>query len=305
LGILGDMFHLERIVAMFSPEGYTFPEVRNPVTCDSDGTCNRADPGGPLMPWSGQTVRISLDPFAPVTPGVINPIASFVDSLMQEPTGIKPLPNPVTTFTGLGTSIFNAFNPFVIGTQYEFCAPLVPGSGVTFAQAIKNSIESFLSLIPGYSGPLPNDVNGPPTAAVTAKSAQEKAGPIATALAASSTTVDEPAATDNSDASDTTTTVRPIKREKPHRLVWNVAASDDSQGTAANTAAADDSQAPTTDASGGRHRLASDSKTGVVNRSTTEKPSGTAKSFADRVKAAVAKGTGSKAADSKAGDSAK
>ena len=78
------------------------------------------------MPWSGQTVRISLDPFAPVTPGVINPMASFVDSLMQDPTGITPLPNPVTTFTGLGTAIFNAFNPFVIGTQCEFCAPWYP-----------------------------------------------------------------------------------------------------------------------------------------------------------------------------------
>ncbi len=65
LGILSDMFHLERIVAMFSPSGYTFPDVYDPVTCDSSGTCNRADPSGPLMPWAGQTVKISLHPFAP------------------------------------------------------------------------------------------------------------------------------------------------------------------------------------------------------------------------------------------------
>ncbi len=85
-----------------------------------------------------------------MTPGVINPIASFVDSLMQEPTGIsRPFRTPSQPFANLGTSIFNAFNPFVIGTQCGLCAPFVPGSGVTFAQAIQNSIESILSLIPG------------------------------------------------------------------------------------------------------------------------------------------------------------
>ncbi len=298
LGILGAMFHLQDIVAMFSPAGFTFPDVYDPVTCDSSGTCNRADPAGQVMPWSGQTVKISLNPFAPVTPGVINPLASFVNSLMQDPTGITPLPNPVTTVANLGTALFNTFNPFVIGTQCEFCAPFVPGSGVTFAQAIKNSIESFLSVIPGYSGPLPNDVNGPPNAAaLTAKSAQEKAGPT-TALAASSTTVDQTAANDTSDAPGTTSAVTPSKREQHQRLVSNVAPSDDSQGAAANTAAADDSQASATNQSVGRHRLSNDSKAGVVNRSASVKPSGTTKSFADRVKSTVAKGTGSKAGDS-------
>ena len=285
------------IVAMFSPAGFTFPDVYDPVTCDNSGTCNRADPNGQVMPWSGQTVKISLNPFAPVTPGVINPLASFVNSLMQDPTGITPLPNPVTTVANLGTAIFNTFNPFVIGTQCEFCAPFVPGSETS--QAIKNSIESFLSVIPGYSGPLPNDVNGPPNAAaLTAKSAQEKGGPT-TALAASSTTVDQTAANDTSDASDTTSTVTPIKREQHQRLVSNVAPSDDSQGAAANTAAADDSQTyARPNQSVGRHRLSNDSKAGAVNRSASVKPSGTTKSFADRVKATVAKGTGSKAGDS-------
>jgi len=63
-------------------------------------------------------------------------------------------------------------------------APFVRGSGVTFAQAIQNSIESILSVIPGYNGPLPSAATTDPEAVLTASSApQTVAGK---ALAASS-----------------------------------------------------------------------------------------------------------------------
>jgi hypothetical protein len=154
LGILSGMFNLQNLFQMFSPTGYTFPATLNdPVTCDSSGNCNLANTNGPLMPWAGQTV--SLDPFAPVTPGIINPTATLISNLttglMADPTGVTPLPDPVTTLTNLGTAIFNAFNPFVPLTQCGFCAPLAPGSGVTFSQAIQSFFTSLLSVIPGQT----------------------------------------------------------------------------------------------------------------------------------------------------------
>lgn len=250
------------------------------------------------MPWSGQTVRISLDPFAPVTPGVINPAASFVNSLMQEPTGITPLPNPVTTFANLGTSVFNTFNPFVIGTQCGFCAPFVPGSGVTFAQAIQNSIESFLSLIPGYQGPLPTAATTDPQTALTASS---EPNTPAQALAASSTAVD---ATAVDATADTPTTAPPTKRAQ-HRQGLKTALSGISQDPAADATATDESQDPATDTPVRKRQASTNSTTDAAGGSATAKQPGPLKSVADHVKAAVGKGTDSKAGDSKGGDSAK
>ena len=77
----------------------------------------------------------------------------------------------------------------MVGTQCGLFAPFVRGSGVTFAQAIQNSIESILSVIPGYNGPLPSAATTDPEAVLTASSApQTVAGK---ALAASSAPVDE------------------------------------------------------------------------------------------------------------------
>jgi hypothetical protein len=115
LGILSGMFHLQDIAALYSPQGFTFPTVIDPITCDSSGNCNVADPNGPQVPWSGQNVK--LDPLAPVT--------SFINSLMQtpDPSGIHTVSvtDVLNTFTGLGTALFNAYNPFVAGTECGFC----------------------------------------------------------------------------------------------------------------------------------------------------------------------------------------
>ncbi|PRC46537.1 hypothetical protein C6A85_89575, partial [Mycobacterium sp. ITM-2017-0098] len=118
--ILSKMFDLSRIVALFSPEGYTFPETRAGITCSEDGQCYVKDEEGPEVPWSGQNVK--LDATAPFT--------SFYGSLTKTPEvdDIKPVtPELVTgSLTSLANGVNTAFNPFVLGTQCAICAPFVP-----------------------------------------------------------------------------------------------------------------------------------------------------------------------------------
>lgn len=118
--ILSKMFDLRHIGALFSPEGYTFPETREGVSCSADGQCYVKDPDGQEVPWSGETVK--LDPTTPFT--------SFYDSLTGTPdySQIKPVTPELiaASLTSLGRGLNTAFNPFVLGTQCSLCAPFVP-----------------------------------------------------------------------------------------------------------------------------------------------------------------------------------
>lgn len=118
--ILSKMFDLRNVVALFSPEGYTFPETRAGITCSEDGQCYVKDEDGPEVPWSGQNVK--LDPAAPFT--------SFYNSLTKTPdyTEIEPVtPELVTgSLVSIGNGLNIDFNPFVLGTQCAICAPFVP-----------------------------------------------------------------------------------------------------------------------------------------------------------------------------------
>ncbi|TRW77019.1 hypothetical protein FK535_27170 [Mycolicibacterium sp. 018/SC-01/001] len=118
--ILSKMFDLRHVVALFSPDGYTYPETRAGITCSADGQCYVKDEDGPEVPWSGQTVK--LDATAPFT--------SFYDSLTKTPdfSEIKPVtPQFVAgSLTSLANGLNTDFNPFVLGTQCTVCAPFVP-----------------------------------------------------------------------------------------------------------------------------------------------------------------------------------
>lgn len=118
--ILSKMFDFRHIGDLFSPTGYTFPTVKEGISCSEDGQCYVKDDDGTELPWSGQTVK--LDPSTPFT--------SFYDSLTATPdfTSIKPVTPEVATssFTSLGKGLNTAYNPFVPGTQCALCAPLVP-----------------------------------------------------------------------------------------------------------------------------------------------------------------------------------
>ncbi len=120
VAILSKMFDVRHIAALFSPEGYTYPETIAPITCSADGECYVKDPEGPEVPWSGQTVK--LDPTTPFT--------SFYNSLTKTPdySTIKPAtPELVTgSLVSLGSGLNTDFNPFVLGTQCAICAPFVP-----------------------------------------------------------------------------------------------------------------------------------------------------------------------------------
>lgn len=118
--ILSKMFDLRHIGALFSPDGYTFPTVKEGISCSEDGQCYVKDEDGNELPWSGQNVK--LDPTTPFT--------SFYDSLTATPdfSSIKPVTPElvVTSLTSLGRGLNTAFNPFVLGTQCAICAPFVP-----------------------------------------------------------------------------------------------------------------------------------------------------------------------------------
>lgn len=288
--ILGDMFHLERIFQMFTPQGYTFPVTRNPVTCDDQGHCNWADPNGPEVPWSGQTVKISLNPFAPVTPDVINPAASFLNSLMQEPTGLTPIPNPVTTFANLGKALFDTFNPFVPLTQCTFCQPFVPGSGVTFLDAFQKTIRDFLSLIPG-STPPPTNNYPPNTTTTNLKAVGTEPNPFAalkaratqTAADSKDTVVQSTTVTDLPAKKSATTAAKP-ESAKPWKKLVAALQPDKPAATSATAAGSQD---------------ATDSTADVAPKRKTAKSADTqAKSSTKDTKGSD---TGSKAAASKGG----
>ena len=118
--ILSKMFNVAAIPALFSPQGYTFPETRAGITCDDNGQCYVKDEDGPEVPWSGQTVRLDAT----------EPFTNFYDSLTGTPdyTRITPLTPEfvIASLNSLGSGLNTAFNPFVLGTQCAICAPFVP-----------------------------------------------------------------------------------------------------------------------------------------------------------------------------------
>ena len=123
IGILSHMFDLRNIVALFSPGGFTFPEVRDPITCDEHGRCDIVNPDGPELPWSGQNVQLDLSA----------PFTSFYNSLNATPDfsqiRLPSLDMVVNTFANFVNGLNIAFNPFVLGTQCGLCAPFVPNPG--------------------------------------------------------------------------------------------------------------------------------------------------------------------------------
>ena len=118
--ILSKMFNISAIPALFSPQGYTFPETRAGITCDDAGQCYVKDEDGPEVPWSGQTVKLDAT----------EPFTNFYDSLTGTPdySSIKPLTAEFAlgSLTSLGSGLNTDFNPFVLGTQCSGCAPFVP-----------------------------------------------------------------------------------------------------------------------------------------------------------------------------------
>lgn len=118
--ILSKMFNVGHIVELFSPGGYTFPEVENPVTCSSDGLCDIKDPDGETESWSEQNFRLNLG----------TPFQNFFDSLTETPDfsriRLPSLTMIVNTITGFIRGLNTAFNPFVLGTQCGLCSALVP-----------------------------------------------------------------------------------------------------------------------------------------------------------------------------------
>lgn len=117
--ILSKSLNFANIYKLFTT-GYSFGEVRDPITCDDDGLCNILNPAGPLAPQSGLTE--TLDP--------TTPFVDFYDSLTQTPdfSSIK-LPTmqmTVKALTGLIKGLNTFLNPFVLGTQCRLCAFFVP-----------------------------------------------------------------------------------------------------------------------------------------------------------------------------------
>ena len=117
--ILSTMFDLRHIVALFSPGGYTFPAVKNPITCSSDGLCDIKDPDGEPEPWSEGNYALNI----------FNPFENFYNSLLETPDfsqiKLPTLQMIVTTITGLLHGLNTAFNPFVVGTQCGLCSLFV------------------------------------------------------------------------------------------------------------------------------------------------------------------------------------
>lgn len=118
--ILSTMFDLRHVVALFSPGGYTFPQVKNPITCSADGLCDIKDANGVTEPWSQQNQALNI----------FTPFQNFYNSLTQTPDfsriripSVTMIVNTIVNFIrGLNT----AFNPFVRGTQCGLCALFVP-----------------------------------------------------------------------------------------------------------------------------------------------------------------------------------
>lgn len=192
--ILSKMFDLRHVAAMFSPDGYTFPETRAGITCSADGQCYVKDEDGPEVPWSGETVK--LDATAPFT--------SFYNSLTKTPdfSEIKPLtPEFVAgSLVSLGTGLNTDFNPFVLGTQCTVCAPFVPNPD---------------------NKPIPGPVfTDPDASSVTALKADEQTPAPDTktevkASEAPAAGAAEPSAPEATDSTDNTATTTGPKHRKP------------------------------------------------------------------------------------------
>lgn len=192
--ILSKMFDLRHVAALFSPDGYTFPETRAGITCSADGQCYVKDEDGPEVPWSGENVK--LDATAPFT--------SFYNSLTKTPdfSEIKPLTPQfaASSLTSLANGINTDFNPFVLGTQCTVCAPFVPNPDN--------------KPIPG---PVFTDPDSPTTTTLAA--GEKTAAPEKKAVAADATddTVTKTPATEESapDTTDSTSATSGPKHRKP------------------------------------------------------------------------------------------
>ncbi|WNG86465.1 hypothetical protein C6A87_021880 [Mycobacterium sp. ITM-2016-00317] len=118
--LLSKMFNLGHIVELFSPGGYTFPEVENPITCTTDGLCDIKDPDGETESWSKQNSRLDIGA----------PFQNFFESLTETPDfsriKLPSLTMIVNTITGFIRGLNTAFNPFVLGTQCGLCSALIP-----------------------------------------------------------------------------------------------------------------------------------------------------------------------------------
>ncbi len=190
--ILSKMFDLRHVVALFSPDGYTYPETRAGITCSADGQCYVKDEDGPEVPWSGETVK--LDATAPFT--------SFYNSLTKTPdfSEIKPVtPEFVAgSLTSLANGLNTDFNPFVLGTQCAVCAPFVPNPD---------------------NKPIPGPVfTDPDTSTTTTLVADQKTAATETKSVekADDTATGTPAADDAaSDTTDSTSTTSGPKHRKP------------------------------------------------------------------------------------------
>lgn len=245
--ILSTMFDLRHIVALFSPGGYTFPAVKNPITCSSDGLCDIKDPDGVPEPWSEQNYALNL----------FDPFENFYNSLLETPDfsqiKLPTLQMIVTTITGLLRGLNTAFNPFVVGTQCGLCSLFVKvPPGETRPGPINPGAE-----IPGRPGA--------PTATLLAaeetttadeakasareeNSATEPSGADATTEPAADT--EEPAQEDVADAQDAgEVTPEPdaVDEDVEQYAVDEASAADDAADEAADDAAdeaADDSDTP-------------------------------------------------------------
>lgn len=158
--LLSKMFNLGHIVELFSPGGYTFPEVENPITCTTDGLCDIKDPDGETEPWSEQNSRLDIGA----------PFQNFFESLTETPDfsriKLPSLTMIVNTITGFIRGLNTAFNPFVLGTQCGLCSALIPvPPGVTRPGPTNPGTE-----IPGIPG-----TEEPATEPATERSAETKA----------------------------------------------------------------------------------------------------------------------------------
>ncbi|KWX67537.1 hypothetical protein [Mycobacterium sp. NAZ190054] len=149
--ILSTMFDLRHIVALFSPGGYTFPEVRNPITCSPDGLCDIKDPDGVTEPWSQQNSALNI----------FTPFQNFFDALTETPDfsqiRFPTLDMIVNTITNLIRGLNTAFNPFVLGTQCGLCSLFVPvPPGVT--RPGSTNPDTRIQGVPGTENATTDDV---------------------------------------------------------------------------------------------------------------------------------------------------
>lgn len=240
--ILSTMFDLRHIVALFSPGGYTFPAVKNPITCSSDGLCDIKDPDGVAEPWSEQNYALNL----------FDPFENFYNSLLETPDfsqiKLPTLQMIVTTITGLLHGLNTAFNPFVVGTQCGLCALFVkvppgetrPGPINPGAQIPGRPGTTTATLLAADEDAAPAETKTP---AREEDSAAEPTGADATAEPAAST--EEPAQEDVSDAEDTgDVTPEPDVTDEDVTDDDVTEDADEAADTAPDTDAADDTDAP-------------------------------------------------------------